>query len=657
MTKKTIYKKLLLLLTVFATVFLSGVLVNHKVSAADYEISRYQSKLAIHKNDNIADFSQELTYRFDGEHNGVFINQLANAKNEKGFAIALTSLEVFNASNSSWQALHPANGYWTIDGKSSGFEQDPFYAQLISNPDGAQAGSAAAKSLQVKLFDHVLPGQEIRVRLAWRFTNLIAANSKIDELNWLPISNWQADIRNFSMQVQLPDRAKTLRAWVHTPAGVNGRVDVKPKQGRVLVSSPLIPANRQLEIHSYWNKAVTQLPPLHKNNNRASEILKQESAITFRSHVRSGIVLALSLLLAPVLLLLAAIKLIRTNLRLKKDYKLAQAAAGVDRPVVHDFDIPNDLGPAVIAARLSPDNFSKSDHDKGKLLSATFMDLIARKNVKINSASKLNSKHILFNLANKDQTKPFEDTLLSAFFDEENAAFDANQLKNAQSKVNKKIRRKLPSFVNQISQEADKFSIVDPEQTDMAKSRQNSAQALYILASLLGTTALVVAGFILQSAYFFLFVAAYLVIAAAIYLVFRQAPSLYYTSDGFQEKYRWDGFKSMLHDIGHFDARQIQDVAIWDRILAYAVVFDEAERVAKYLRSNLAAYEIKSSVTPLLFAYYYFPMWQVDNNFVSSSAPTPSNISNSGNWTGGGGGFSSGGGFSGGGGGGGGGAF
>ncbi|MFT8879206.1 MAG: hypothetical protein ABF913_06550, partial [Oenococcus sp.] len=143
MTKKTIYQKLLLLLTVFATVFLSGVLVNHKASAADYEISRYQSKLAIHKNDNIADFSQELTYRFDGEHNGVFINQLANAKNEKGFSITLISLEVFNASNSSWQALHPANGYWTIDGKSSGFEQDPFYAQLISNPDGAQAGSAA----------------------------------------------------------------------------------------------------------------------------------------------------------------------------------------------------------------------------------------------------------------------------------------------------------------------------------------------------------------------------------------------------------------------------------------------------------------------------------------------------------------------------------
>ncbi len=663
MNKKSSQKIFFFILTVFATVFLSSILFDADAQAADYNVSSYQSTLNIQKNQNSAIFNQDLTYRFQGEHNGIFINQLASKANEKGFKISLLKLQVYNSTTKQWQELfannvqNSSNNYWTLQKSiNQNPVNDPFYAQLIANPNQAVSQSPASGSLQLKLYDHVLPGQKIKVRLSWQLINLVSANTKIDELNWLPISSWNCDINHFSLKINLPTAAKTLKGWVHTQAGVNGNITLSAKTGMVAITAAKIPANNKLEVHSYWNKAITNFPALHQNNDRAAQIDKQEAAITFRSHVKTGVLLVICLILAPLMFLAAAIKLIKTNHKLRKDYKQAKQLAGVDKTIVHDFEIPNDLGPAVITARLDPENFDKTDPQKGRLVSATFMDLIARKQITIADNAAVNSKKIMFNYAAKNDKQPsYESTILRTFFPKQtDSSFNSADLKNSDSKINQRIRANLPTFTSQVKQASDQQSIIDKNKTQIAEGKLNSAQAIFLLLSITGLAAIIIATFVSQIMIGFIAALIYLLLSIVIYVMYCKAPTLYYTNDGFQEKYRWDGFKKMLHDIGHFDSKQVLDVKIWDRILAYAVVFNEAEHVAKYLRATISEDQIKASSMPLLFSYYYYPMWQINDSISATSIPTPSK---SGNWSGGGGGFSSGGGFSGGGGGGGGGAF
>ncbi|MGO0154825.1 DUF2207 family protein [Leuconostoc mesenteroides] len=68
-------------------------------------------------------------------------------------------------------------------------------------------------------------------------------------------------------------------------------------------------------------------------------------------------------------------------------------------------------------------------------------------------------------------------------------------------------------------------------------------------------------------------------------LIFITRPAIFYkVPDGFQEKWQWDGFAKMLYDIAHLDNKTILDVQLWDKLLAYAVIFGEAKNVAKQMK-------------------------------------------------------------------------
>lgn len=655
MKKINLKRSILFFAAVLITVFLSFLSIpfgNKKAAAADYRIESYKSNLALERNKNESTFSQDITFSFNGEHNGVFVDQNSSDKSENGFSIQLAALSAYDYQSKKWNELSPLETnsspqIWAVKGSDqTNYQNFPFYAQINSNNANA--------SKQVKFFHKVYPGQKIRLRLIWRFNNLVAANTKIDELNWLPISNWQTDIHNFDMSIKLPAAAKELRAWVHTDRNQPGHISVNKKKGLIKIYSQNISAEKRLEVHSFWNKQVTNYPPLHKDDQRAAQIIKQERAITFRSNIMAGAALLRISILVPLIFIAAAYLLIKNNLRLKKDYRLAKQQSGVDRPAAFDFEIPNDLGPAIIANRLDPDGFDKSDLQKSRLISATFMDLIARKKISIKDSADIKSKNLIFALTNDDNLLPFESKLISIFFPDKKKDFQAKKLKSADSSINQRIRANLSAFLDLIKESSANKQIIEQNLSSQAKKSLNSAHSLFFCLIVLGSIFALTACFILQTLIAFILFGIYLTASIAVFLFFKKAPTLYYTEDGFQERYRWQGFEKMLKEIGKFDKKELSEVKIWDRILAYAVIFGQAKKVAQYLRSNLSEDQIKAT-SPLLFGFYYYPLWDIDSNISSQSVPSPT--SGPGNWSGGGGGFSSGGGFSGGGGGGGGGAF
>lgn len=109
----------------------------------------------------------------------------------------------------------------------------------------------------------------------------------------------------------------------------------------------------------------------------------------------------------------------------------------------------------------------------------------------------------------------------------------------------------------------------------------------------------------------------------------------------------------MLHDIAHLQDKQVLDVQLWDKILAYAVIFGEAKNVANQMKIWAKDMDWNTDNT-LLFVPYYLYGSDWSDGFVTSINQDGAFQSSS-NVSGGGGSFS--GGSSGGAGGGGGGAF
>ena len=107
----------------------------------------------------------------------------------------------------------------------------------------------------------------------------------------------------------------------------------------------------------------------------------------------------------------------------------------------------------------------------------------------------------------------------------------------------------------------------------------------------------------------------------------------------------------MLHDIANLDDKTVLDVQLWDKLLAYAVIFGEANQVAKTLKLWAENENMSGINLPVYMIYSSFGAnWSVNlANNIQTNASFESNVSGNG------GSFS--GGYSGGGGGGGGGAF
>jgi uncharacterized membrane protein len=135
-------------------------------------------------------------------------------------------------------------------------------------------------------------------------------------------------------------------------------------------------------------------------------------------------------------------------------------------------------------------------------------------------------------------------------------------------------------------------------------------------------------------------------------LILKQQSTIFFTvPDGVIEKWQWIGFAAMLHDIANLDNKTVLDVQLWDKLLAYAVIFGEANQVAKTLKRWAEDANISVINLPVYMIYSSFGAnWSVNlANNIQTNAGFESNVSGNG------GSFS--GGYSGGGGGGGGGAF
>ncbi|MDI6667135.1 DUF2207 domain-containing protein [Leuconostoc falkenbergense] len=591
----------------------------------DYEITNWQQTVAIQPNGD-ANVTKQVSYSFDDDMHGVVMRE-GLAAGKKASALTWGGLKSIKVS---------VNG------------QAPTVIQ--PRQGAAQTGYVETKTsnaVKEKVYYPVRENDKLVVTYQYVLKGLVTNWDDVAEINWRPISDWDVDLDKAKLIVKLPKKSpKQLKAWVHSRA--KGDVKLDKAQGEVIAMSDTVSADESLEIHMYFDSNQTPLNQLRRSGKRAKLINQQEAAIVAKHNRFVFWMMIIAFLVSPILFVIVLFIVFWQNKKVRYQQNLAKRKSGTTGEPVHIFDLPNDLGPALIAERLA----EKSDD--AKIVVATLLDLVARHKITITYQDMKRPDEITYQVTDENGLQPFELSFVRMIFGKNRDLVRHGDFKKKQSPVSKSIRKRIGAFKQALAKAEQQTRIVDKIATQKATDTKTMALGGLIVLSVISAVVLGIIADQTQVWSIWAIIVIESVVALVTLLLTATQKTIFFTvPDGMQEQWQWQGFKKMLHDIAHLQDKQVLDVQLWDKILAYAVIFGEAKNVANQMKIWAKDMDWNTDNT-LLFVPYYLYGSDWSDGFVTSINQDGAFQSSS-NVSGGGGSFS--GGSSGGAGGGGGGAF
>lgn len=591
----------------------------------DYEITNWQQTVAIQPNGD-ANVTKQVSYSFDDDMHGVVMRE-GLAAGKKASALTWGGLKSIKVA---------VNG------------QAPTVIQ--PRQGAAQTGYVETKTsnaVKEKVYYPVRENDKLVVTYQYVLKALVTNWDDVAEINWRPISDWDVDLDKAKLVIKLPKKSpKQLKAWVHSRA--KGDVKLDKAQGEVIAMSDTVSADESLEIHMYFDSDQTPLNQLRRSGKRAKRINQQEAAIVVKHNRFVFWMMIIAFLVSPILFVIVLFIVFWQNKKVRYQQNLAKQKSGTTGEPVHIFDLPNDLGPALIAERLA----EKSDD--AKIVVATLLDLVARHKITMTYQGMKRPDEITYQVTDENGLQPFELSFVRMIFGKNRDLVRHGDFKKKQSPVSKSIRKRIGAFKQALAKAEQQTRIVDKIATQKATDAKTMALGGLIVLSVISAVVLGIIADQTQVSSIWAIIVIESVVALVTLLLTATQKTIFFTvPDGMQEQWQWQGFKKMLHDIAHLQDKQVLDVQLWDKILAYAVIFGEAKNVANQMKIWAKDMDWNTDNT-LLFVPYYLYGSDWSDGFVTSINQDGAFQSSS-NVSGGGGSFS--GGSSGGAGGGGGGAF
>lgn len=453
------------------------------------------------------------------------------------------------------------------------------------------------------------------------------------------------DINKYKLMVVLPDKTKELvRVWAHGP--LNGNVSpIKDENGYyyggyleindLYSNTPVdmrltFDKNLILVDHPYLKKSeVLALDKiLEVENLRADKANKEREKAKFFMYGSY----ALGSVYLVLLVLLFVYIYIKYDKELKTNFDMEY-----NREFINDYDVTN-----------IEYLFDKKITEKA--FSTSILNLIYKKNIKIEQIDKKDYKLIKVNTDNVSES---EEYLMKMIFDNigNKEYVLLSQIKKYAKEIHGTTSEFLTSFTtwqNKVTSESIKNNFYESN---------TKIKVLGVLFSLVGYLVFYVMvrfnGFNLFSIIIFICALVFMIYV----LIFNKR-----TKRGAEDYQKWKAFKRFLEDFGRFDEKELPEIVLWERYLVYANIFGIADKVGKTMKIKFNEINTNNQYSngDLLFDYM---MWNnlnhSINNTVRSSVSTARTVvneaiakSSSSSGGGFGGGFSSGGGFGGGGGGG-----
>lgn len=608
----------------------------------DYNIRLYWGRLTLNK-DNTATFQQDLVYDFASSYNGQYVTLGSAGNVPKGFKI-----------NS-----NPEVKAYEVNEQGK-LTKRPIKTKIEQLSDGYRA----------KVYNGGHSGDRVVLSLKWKLHHVTTIYSDIAELNWTPISDWDAPLDKVVLTVKGPSNFLAVSRFHAHTGYFKKQPKVTQKNGNYEVNIEGLGKNKKLELHAYWNRSDFAVAT-DKSSKRLSKFQALEAKIARRQKFYPLLVGWLFPMVSAILILISIVL-----------YATWKAVLGQRKAArhMHLFSPPADLSPLILSRyvydleiqELSPLKTKRKRYDLGfkELIQASLLDLIDQGKLVIaddhksffvpdwNRLESYEKRFLIFVYGDNKKTMPID------------GAFDDYKIDKSIFKGSNEteIRRRggdiLHLFENRMEKldKAVKNKISSLSLNDIHRERTGEEKTQLILVYFFASTAMLFAFFVgafalIKGYWLGLGTNLLLLIVASLFLIFYRRKDDYYnvssllTQEGLAIKQGWDSFENMIRDIKRFDDVELEGVIIWNRILVYATLYGYAERVQNYLKvKNIHLQNPQMNAYLEINPSYYVGQSTADLSTYTSTATSASNFSVSS-------GGSSGGGFSGGGGGGGGGAF
>lgn len=558
-------------------------LVGTQVASADddYEIKQMYEHVTVNS-DGSAMIRYDLIYDFDYDMNGVYVSQETDQ-----------DVKLIGSPTA------------TVNGQSVGsFSAGSRYG-LEQKRDGDVT--------QFRVHYPVKADHTYQVMWTYQLANVAKRYQDVGEINWKIIgANWQTDLQHTKIVIQLPKMTyQTLQAWTHSKSATKFVVD--KQAGTLTYEKARVNPDQPVEVHTMFDQAALSTATQRTGNRRVA-ILDQERAIAERAEktakrdkAMQGYVTWLAIL--PFGLLIRLIALWR-RIRVQNKHI-------IETP--HNYELPSDLPPAVVGWQLRDSGAAVST-----LFSATLMDLLAKRVLIVSEepTKKWRKTNYRIQLDRTTAFNDFEETLLTILFGEQveiGKSIQTQTMQNGESAFAKRYTDKIDRFEDQVRRAAKPVNLIDHD----AVSQLTQWQVWTIVAAV---AVVVINGavWVMSSAHiagWFIGVSVGLSVLIAV-VAFAMAVKIrqIYTVEGWPIAEAWFGFGRMLRDVGQFEVKQVPDVMLWDRYLAYAVVLGVADKVADALRqAQLEPVDDMANLVPIYVAYTMFSPSSVSAFGVASS--------------------------------------
>ena len=413
----------------------------------------------------------------------------------------------------------------------------------------------------------------------YRVNDAVLVHNDVAELYYQFVgSEWEVPFQRVDVNLTLPAGASVedLRVWGHGP--LHGSVDrLSGRQVRWQVTP--LPSETMVE-----GRVVFPLELVPQGTNRTGEtaldrILKEEGQWARQANAQRWL-LQNETLLAPVLVLLAAIGFFLRRLKFKRKYTLEFQG---------DYyrELPAAYSPAVLSYLW---NKKKS---KPEVVMATIMDLARRGYLKIEEFEPEQKGFTLFRKKrdqdyylisqgeNMKELTGSERKLMELLFQdvagtretEPGARVSLGQIEEytKKTKTGRVFHQGYTEYSALVNKEAE-------AETFFEWVSVKSALLQVLLSVLLGFGGIIT---ILVLNTIFLGIA--LIVAGVIGLVFLSGMSRY-TKKGLEQYNQWKAFRKFLTDFSLMDQREIPALVVWEHYLVYAIPLGVAKEVIKQLQ-------------------------------------------------------------------------
>lgn len=482
--------------------------------------------------------------------------------------------------------------------------------------------------------------------------NVVVLHDDVAELYYNFIGEgFDDEINRYLLRVVLPSQTtEDVRVWAHGPLTGEVKLITEGDDDNLIYDGAYLyiedlSANTPVDMRLVFPKALifVDFEGLTKHSNTLAldkilsvETIRAEEANEIRRKARFYVVGAY--ILSGIYLLITSLLIVFVYLKYDKEYK-SDFNNEYNREFIDDYDV------TVIEYLLKK-------HISEQAFSTSILNLIYKKKIKVEEVD--NKKDYKLTKINEEGITRAEKEVMEILF---NKAGNGSELSlKGLKKYAKEIHGTTSPFLKGF--EVWKNIVLDDSVKENFYENNTKIKLYLFLYCLLGFVLV----FLHYNLGIFNFLTLIIIVATLGFLLYLLSFKKR-TKKGADHYARWMAFKKFLEDFGRFDEKELPEIAIWERYLVYASIFNIADKVSKdmKIKFNEMNYNNTYYNSNVFVDYLYFnsinnsihkavtDSVSVANSEVSKAVAASSSMSSSGGF---GGGFSSGGGFGGGGGGG-----